>query len=140
MAASGQNEWIVGELVPQQGQRALAIASIAGAERVLVKAGTHGPVLLDNRALADYRLGIVLGRALAHEIGHYLLDTATHADRGLMRATIDAREFADPRAKTFGLDDEASRWLQRRLLASHGMSTPAPTAGFSYARPDNDLN
>jgi hypothetical protein len=38
----------------------------------------------------------VLGRAVAHEIGHYLLATATHANRGLMRASIDASEFADP--------------------------------------------
>jgi hypothetical protein len=32
----------------------------------------------------DYRL--LLGRAIAHEIGHLLLDTNRHADSGLMRA------------------------------------------------------
>ena len=140
VASTGGDEWVVGELVPQPGQRALAIASIAGAERVLVKAGSRRTVLMEPQALAEYRLGIVLGRAVAHEIGHYLLDTATHAERGLMRAAIDAHEFADPSATTFALDDDAGQWLRRRLLASRGMNAPAPTAGFSYARPDITLD
>jgi hypothetical protein len=32
-----------------------------------------------------------------------------------MRATIDAHEFADPAARTFGLDDTAGTWLRQRL-------------------------
>ena len=110
-------EWVVGELVPQTGQRALAIASIAGAERVLAEASGNRLDLLDTPGLARHRLGVVLGRAVAHEIGHYLLATATHADRGLMRASIGAREFADPRARTFGLDDTAGNWLRGQLRA-----------------------
>src|SRR6201988_590525 len=39
----------------------------------------------DLPALHDRRLGVVLGRAVAHEIGHYLLPTNTHATQGLMR-------------------------------------------------------
>jgi hypothetical protein len=35
---------------------------------------------------ANAMLGRVLGRALAHEVGHYLLRERTHAGRGLMRA------------------------------------------------------
>ena len=41
------------------------------------------------------------GPRVAHEIGHYLLQTNTHARRGLMRARIDAREFADLRSGSF---------------------------------------
>lgn len=123
-------EWTVGELVPHGGQRALAIASIAGAERVLVRASGRQLALLDAPELTHYRLGVVLGRAVAHEIGHYLLATATHADRGLMRAAIDAREFADPGARTFTLDDTASEWLRHRLAQTGDASLPA--SGFTY--------
>jgi hypothetical protein len=125
--------WTVGELVPHGGQRPLAIASIAGAERVLEASGSR-VLLLDKPEFAHYRLGIVLGRALAHEIGHYLLATATHADRGLMRASIDAREFADPRARTFTLDEAAGDWVRRRLDAA-SLDAPLPSAGFTYAPP-----
>lgn len=121
--------WTVGELVPHTGDRALAIASIAGAERVLAASGSHRD-LLDQAAVAQYRLGVVLGRAVAHEIGHYLLATATHADRGLMRAAIDAREFADPGARTFLLDQAAGEWLRRRLTRA-GDDT-SPFGGFTY--------
>jgi hypothetical protein len=136
-----RERWPVGELVPQTGQRALAIASIAGAERVLVEAGGRRLMLLDNPEFDEYRLGVVLGRAVAHEIGHYLLATATHADRGLMRAAIDAREFADPGARTFALDDTAGQWLRDRLRdrlhdrLTQSDETPLPSSGFSYAGP-----
>jgi hypothetical protein len=128
---AGDERWPVGELLPQEGRRALAIASINAAQRVVREASRHRVFNLP--ALAEYRLGLVLGRAVAHEIGHFLLATGTHADRGLMRATIDAREFADAGASTFGLDDDAGRWLRERLVGS----APAVgdlRAGFSYTR------
>lgn len=121
-------EWTVGELVPHAGRRALAIASIAGAERVLAQASSRAPSLLDAPELAQHRLGVVLGRAVAHEIGHFLLATATHADRGLMRAIIDAQEFADPGARTFALDDTAGAWLRQRLSQTDG----SPPGSFTY--------
>jgi hypothetical protein len=37
--------------------------------------------------LADERLSRALGRAVAHEIGHYLTNSPAHAPRGLMRAS-----------------------------------------------------
>jgi hypothetical protein len=49
--------------------------------------------------LADLILGRALGRALAHEVGHYLLGTTHHAPRGLMRAQLvltDLLEAPDP--------------------------------------------
>jgi hypothetical protein len=39
---------------------------------------------VSREAHLDYQL--LLGRAIAHEIGHLLLDTNRHADSGLMRA------------------------------------------------------
>ena len=47
-------------------------------------------------ALVDRR--VLLGRAIAHEIGHLLLNTSRHAERGLMRArwsTCELRQNAD---------------------------------------------
>ena len=117
----GSERWPVAELVPQTDQRALAIASIASAERVLDEASA-GRQLLARPETAEHRLGVVLGRAVAHEIGHYLLATATHADHGLMRAAIDAREFSDPAAATFSLDETTRRSLRTRLATSR--STP----------------
>ena len=132
-----ETRWPVAELVPQAGERAIAIASIAGAERVLLEATRRRLTLLERPGLPEYRLGVVLGRAVAHEIGHYLLATATHADGGLMRATIDAREFADPGATTFGLDEAAGRWVRSRLRDAESIDTPLPSTGFTYAAADN---
>ena len=127
-----KERWAVGELVPQTGQRALAIASIAAAERVVVEADQRRLQLLGSRESEEYRLGLVLGRAVAHEIGHYLLATPTHADRGLMRASIDSREFADPSARTFGLDDAAGAWLRDHLRAD--AETSASPSPFRYTQ------
>ena len=43
--------------------------------------------------------GLVLGRALAHEIGHLLLGTSTHRPRGLMRALWTLQELQRPTQK-----------------------------------------
>jgi hypothetical protein len=128
-----RERWPVAELVPQTDQRALAIASIASAERVLDEASA-GRRLLARPESVEYRLGVVLGRAVAHEIGHYLLATATHADHGLMRAAIDVHEFADPGATTFLLDDTAGQWLRGRFTAATYENT-RPEHGFAYSPP-----
>jgi hypothetical protein len=38
----------------------------------------------------------MLGVALAHELGHYLLDTAHHSSVGLLRQTMAARDMQQP--------------------------------------------
>ena len=38
----------------------------------------------------------MLGVALAHELGHYLLDTAAHSSGGLLRQTLAAHEMEEP--------------------------------------------
>lgn len=105
--------WPVGELLRFEDSRAIAIASISGALRVVDASERFR--LLDLPALREFRLGLVLGRAVAHEIGHFLLQTNVHAESGLMRASIGAAEFADPRAGSFQLDEAT----QRKLYRSH---------------------
>jgi len=125
--------WPVGELVPLDtsdamfaNDRAIAIVSIDGAKRVLTTAG----VSEEPAALLDHRLGVILGRALAHEVGHFLLRTRTHARYGLMRARVDATDFADLRAGTFFLDRDAGTWIRASMLDE---STRAASDGaFSY--------
>ena len=119
-----ERSWVVGELVRLADARALAIASITGARRVLDEARRHS--LVHAIPPEDYRLGLVLGRALAHEIGHYLLDTRTHSTYGLMRAGIDPREFADVRAAAaFLLDEDASRSMRARRALLVGLQLNA---------------
>jgi hypothetical protein len=63
------------------------------------KAGTLATIFLDRVDALSARAGAnrshLLGRAMAHEIGHLLLGTTHHADRGLMRgvwSTIDLQK------------------------------------------------
>ena len=49
------------------------MASITSALRIVQ--GDPGRALLDLPAMRQYKLGVVLGRAVAHEIGHYLLES-----------------------------------------------------------------
>jgi len=116
----------VGELVRNEGARPLAIASLTAARRVVDESRRFQN--LDDLRDYEKRLGVVLGRAVAHEIGHYLLRTSSHAPQGLMRATIAAQEFADVHSQSFRLDQMARAHLAR--LADAPLSK-APV--FSYA-------
>jgi hypothetical protein len=120
--SSEATRWPVGELLRFEGTGAIAIASITGAQRIVDESRRYR--LIDLPALHEHRLGVVLGRAVAHEIGHYLLKTNTHATHGLMRASIDAREFADLRAGTFRLDDAAEAYLAASSAGSFSYTLP----------------
>jgi hypothetical protein len=114
-ARTRADHWVVGELLRFEDGAAIAFASIARAETVVRAAGT-GPVRATPESVLHDRLGIVLGRAVAHEIGHYLLESGTHTGRGLMRATFQPREFTDLRSGGFELDETSQRRIRARLL------------------------
>jgi hypothetical protein len=124
--ASETSTFAVGELVRYDGAKPLAIASLTAARRVVDEA-VRFQTLLGPRDY-DRRLGVVLGRAVAHEIGHYLLRTSTHASQGLMRANIDAHEFADVRSRSFLLDN-----LAQAYIAKLATIPPSEAPLFSYA-------
>ena len=48
-------------------------------------------------------LSQVIGRATAHEIGHYVLRTPAHASAGLMRPRLNAEDALRPRGARFTL-------------------------------------
>jgi hypothetical protein len=122
----GDEVWALAELITDASGRALVMTSTSAATRVVKSAGHRD----EPSHAADRRLGMVLGRAIAHEIGHYLLGTRDHARRGLMRAFIDAREFADLRGGRFFLDAAASRWI--RQLPSRGDMPLSDWTPFTY--------
>src|SRR5262245_14365856 len=54
-------------------------------------------------ALRDGVFGRAIGRVLAHEIGHVLLRSKAHAERGLMRPVQRADELVDPARNRYRL-------------------------------------
>jgi hypothetical protein len=75
-------------------------------------------------------LGRALGRALAHEIGHYLLATRTHTTAGLMKANFTATEFFLPDTRHFTLTD-AQRTLALARIDQVPLVASAATSGSS---------
>jgi hypothetical protein len=58
-------------------------------------------------------LARAMGRALAHELGHFLMASKEHTRRGLMQATHTASDFFDPQRRGFAIDAS-----QRQLVAA----------------------
>ena len=69
-------------------------------------------------------LGRAMGRALAHELGHYLSASKAHAPKGLMMAVHTAAEFFGPDRERFTLDLEERQRIVARFtsiyMASRG--------------------
>jgi hypothetical protein len=131
-APDGSRRWPVAEIIEHEAHRSVAIASIISARRVVDEAARYQ--LVEHPGQLEYRLGLVLGRAVAHEIGHFLLATGTHAAQGLMRATVDAGEFAALSTETFRLDDHAREWMRGQLVETPAVGA-LRAAGFSYPPP-----
>lgn len=60
--------------------------------------------------LRDHLVGLALGRVLAHEIGHVLLEEPSHAGHGLMRASFSADDLTLRGHAHLGLPPE---WVAR---------------------------
>jgi hypothetical protein len=81
---------------------ALALTEFAGASRRIYVSAARafemvGQISLRSSAHEtigerDYRQGTLLGRALAHELGHVLLSTLDHSASGLMRPVFGAKD------------------------------------------------
>lgn len=98
-SAGHGDTWPVGEFMQHARPVPTAVTSLAAAVRVIEAARLPQ----EPTATVHQRLGRILGRAVAHEIGHHLLGS-THGRRGLMRARIDAADFADLRDGHFEVD------------------------------------
>lgn len=85
------------------------------------RAGTLATVYADRvaelAALSSADAGQLLGRAMAHEIGHLLLGTPRHADRGLMRGVWTSVELHRERPSDWSLSREDVAGMRRGLIA-----------------------
>ncbi len=126
-----KGNWVVGELLRFDDGAAVAIASIARAELVVNAAG-GGRSHVSPDVVFQHRLGLVLGRAVAHEIGHYLLEDGGHASHGLMRASFQPREFTDLRTGTFDLDEASQRLIRARLRSPDRADAPLTLTRSSF--------
>jgi len=63
-----------------------------------------------------------LGRALAHELGHYLLASKTHAAAGLMRASQSASEFLGPQRDAFAIDPALRSHVSAQLTSTNSFA------------------
>ena len=66
------------------------------------------------QAGADF--SIVLGRAMAHEVGHIVIGTASHAPTGLMRALWSQRELCGNRPADWRFSNDEASLMRRNLL------------------------
>jgi hypothetical protein len=72
---------------------------------------------------ADRGMGVVLGRIIAHEVGHQLLPNRGHSQSGIMREMIEYRLRTSP---TFTLDEAES--IRTFLSEDAGNRSAAATA------------
>jgi hypothetical protein len=89
---------------------------MGNAEALAVGSEIGGPPFLTRSR--DARNAILLqmmGVALAHELGHYLLDTAHHSAAGLLRESLSVIDLAHPNPAHLRLTDE-----QQRLICIDG--------------------
>jgi hypothetical protein len=63
----------------------------------------------------EYLLGRAMGRALAHELGHYLLATKEHSSKGLLKGSRTAQEFFAVDRGAFAIPAIERRQILARL-------------------------
>ena len=89
-----------------------AAAALDAIEQAAEKGGPFATLPTAARHDAAVRL---MGRAAAHELGHYLLGSAEHASRGLMRRAFTADEGLARGPGPYGLDGPLRDRLRSRL-------------------------
>ena len=95
-----------------------AIRDLVGASALPTYASQSSP-------LHDVIVGRVLGRALAHEIGHYLLRWRHHSSMGLMRARQSAMDLVSPERRPFTLSNDELMRLESVMSISSRLRSNA---------------
>jgi hypothetical protein len=75
------------------------------------------------RAQVNMTLGRMLGRALAHELGHFLLRSRLHTGDGLMRRGRSVRDFIAPVRRGFDVDSAQRLAVMARIREMLGAVT-----------------
>jgi hypothetical protein len=124
------DRYVLGDFLPNEGRIRVSMfaASQAAANSSVASRRTREPF---EYPLA---LGYVLGRAIAHEVGHALLGTE-HAAVGLMQATFSPRIIAESPSDRFHLTiAESARLLRHRFDARIPGERAVPDAALEVAR------
>jgi hypothetical protein len=90
--------------------------SYANVQQLMVESrGVIGP--MDRMPIFEREtlLARALGRALAHELGHYFLASKAHTNGGLMKAHRTAAEFFGPDERPFKLDGAQRSLITARM-------------------------
>jgi hypothetical protein len=98
--------------------RKLINVSVSAARRLLSESRwvDERPLRMAPTSAQDRLIGTMIGRALAHEIGHYLLASSKHAKEGLMKPLITPAEFVRHGHKHLTLMPEDVRTLHAARL------------------------
>jgi hypothetical protein len=108
----------LGDSIVDPDRREGSLATIY-ADRVRIVAG-----------LADVDAGVLLGRTIAHELGHLLLGVAEHSPVGLMRACWSTEELRRNLSSDWHFSQEQRTALSERLAARLTRTpTGAPATG-----------
>jgi hypothetical protein len=109
-------------------------------EAIRVMGGSH---VSFNQGIGDPRtrveMGRLLGRSLAHELGHYLLGSRVHTEAGLMRRVYDQRDGKNSARGCFSLDEDQVAALARtvsgwRVANANAEGQPAAAPADMTAR------
>ena len=101
--APGSNTETLGSIVFRDGVAEPRISLYVSTAADLMSTATREDPSHWTVAYHDALLTRVLGRALAHEIGHYVLNTKEHSRSGLMRAVHPIAELMELRGGDLGL-------------------------------------
>jgi hypothetical protein len=121
---------VLGELIRGAGTGAMAMIALDRATAI----ANRGP--LNRGTLSfDQRLGLVLGRAVAHEVGHFLLAGSPHQDVGLMRARFPEAELTDAWSPAFEVNAPMRAVARTTIARGFPARLPAtiPTASAGNA-------
>ena len=85
--------------------------SLGSAEQLAASINMAPPFESRPSADRDEILLRMLGVALAHEIGHYLMDTERHSSSGLLQSAISTHDLQGEQLSHLGLTDDQQRRL-----------------------------
>ena len=79
-------------------------ASVGATARVIARDTVHPRLATPPGRVAQQGIARALGRAVAHEVGHYLANSPDHAPRGLMRASHRTADLVAPTLRPFRVE------------------------------------
>ena len=85
-------------------------------------------------ALASFDAGTLLGRAMAHELGHLLLGSAVHSSSGLMRAYWNVEDLQHDVSRDWVVSAVEAADMRHHLMAKMHQEPDSPTVGSARAR------